>query len=267
VPSWFHLFASFVSFAVQHSKLVMVHVPLGGGGELVEATFVARPNRFVVEALLDGALVRAHLHDRGRLKETLIPGARLLLARRAGARRATAFQAVGAYVGEQLASIDTVLPNRLIDCALRAGALAPFAGYTHVRREATVGRSRFDFMLSDAAGRRCIVEVKSAGFVDTSGEALFPDAPTERGRRHLRELAEAAAGGERVAVVFVAQGCAGRVRVNDAIDPAFAQTLAAVAADGVEVYAYSCPLSPAGITLGPCVPVWALRRIVSRSGA
>jgi sugar fermentation stimulation protein A len=239
-----------------------VHVPLGGGGELVEAIFVARPNRFVVEALLEGRLVRAHLHDRGRLKETLVPGARLLLASRPGAHRATAFQAVGAYVNARLASIDTVLPNRLIEAALQAHALVPFARYAHYRREAQLGRSRFDFLLTDEHGQRCIVEVKSAGQVDADGRALFPDAPTERGRRHVLELAEIAAQGERVAVVFVAQGDAQHIRIDDAIDPAFASALVDVAARGVEVLGYSCSLSPAGITLGPQVAVVALDRIV-----
>ena len=98
---------------------MQIYVPLGGGAELVEASFVARPNRFVIEALLGGELVRAHLHDRGRLKDTLIPGARLLLAHKSGPKRATAFQAVAAYIGDHLSSIDTVLPNRLIELALR----------------------------------------------------------------------------------------------------------------------------------------------------
>jgi sugar fermentation stimulation protein A len=112
-----------------------LRVPLGGGGTVVEATFVARPNRFVVEAMLDGQYVRAHLHDRGRLEETLVPGARLLLVHKPGEHRATAFQAVCAYVGDRLASIDTVLPNRLMDLALRIGAVAPFSAKTQVGPE------------------------------------------------------------------------------------------------------------------------------------
>jgi sugar fermentation stimulation protein A len=230
-----------------------VHIPLGRGGEIVEAEFVSRPNRFLVEALLDGRTVRAHLADRGRLRETLVPGARLLLARQPGPGRATEFQAVAAYVGARLASVDTALPNRLVEAALRAGALEPFAGHPSVRREATVGGSRFDFALEGPQGR-CLVEVKSAGLI-VGGVALFPDAPTERGRRHVRELGELAAGGERVAVVFVAQGEAQAVEMYTAIDPGFAAELAAGRARGLEVYGYSCPLTPAGIALGPPVPV------------
>ncbi len=235
------------------------HTPLGRGGAIVGATFVARPNRFLVEALLDGAIVQAHLADRGRLKETLLPGARLLLARATGtALRKTQFQAVAAYVetpdGPRLASLDTHLPNRLIETALRQGALEPFAAYPHIRREVTVGASRFDFVVSDGA-RRCLIEVKSAGLV-LGDVALFPDAPTTRGARHLHELAELAGRGEQTALVFVAAGAQAQVvAINDAIDPAFSQALAHARQAGVAVHAYACPLDAAGITLGPSIPV------------
>jgi sugar fermentation stimulation protein A len=96
--------------------------------------------------------------------------------------------------------------------------------------------------------------VKSAGLV-LGGVALFPDAPTERGRRHVAELAGLAAQGQRCAVVFVAQGQAESIAMNTAIDPAFAAELARARAGGLEVYGYSCPLSPQGITLGEANPV------------
>jgi sugar fermentation stimulation protein A len=230
-----------------------VHVPLGGGGTIVEAIFLARPNRFLVEAELDGHVVQAHLADRGRLKETLVPNARLLLAHRPAPGRKTAYQAVAAVQDGMLTSLDTHLPNRLIEAALRASALEPFAGYSLVRREVTVGGSRFDFQLSDGA-RRCTLEVKSAGYVE-NGIATFPDAPTTRGRRHLLELAGIAAMSERAAVLFVAQGAARAIAMNRAIDPDFADTLRAVAAAGIEVHGYACPLTCAGISLGVALPV------------
>ena len=235
-----------------------IHIPLGFGRPLVEAVFRARPNRFLIEAEYAGALVLAHLADRGRLLETLFPGARLLLAQNDDPRRKTQFQAVAAIRmslhGESLASLDTHLPNRLIEAALRAQALAPFAACAQVRREVTIGASRFDFQVSDGT-THCTIEVKSAGFVD-NGVALFPDAPTERGRRHLEELAHLAEHGQRVAVVFVAQGVAQQVAMNTAIDPAFAATLQRVARAGVEVYAYACPLQRTGISLGEQIPVF-----------
>src|SRR4051812_2570759 len=93
-----------------------IHIPLGSGGALVEATFLSRPNRFLVNAELNGTVVQAHVADRGRLNETLLPGVRLLLACHAGAHRKTAFQAVAAIREvNDLVSLDTHLPNRLIE--------------------------------------------------------------------------------------------------------------------------------------------------------
>jgi sugar fermentation stimulation protein A len=230
-----------------------ITIPLGRGGAIVEGRFLSRPNRFLVEALVGDQVVQAHLADRGRLRETLVPDARLLLAHQPGPKRATSYQAVAAYVGERLASIDTALPNRLIEAALRAQAIAPFEGYPMVRREAVVGASRFDFLLEGPSGR-CLLEVKSAGLI-IAGVALFPDAPTDRGRRHLRELTELVQQGQRCAVLFVAQGNATAVAMHTAIDPRFAEELARAHANGLEVYAYSCPLSPTGIELGQPIPV------------
>lgn len=237
----------------------MIRIPLGQGGALVEAIFVARPNRFVVEALLDDRLVRAHLADRGRLTEALQPGRRLLLAHRPASGRATAFQAVAAIVPglddatERLIGLDTILPNRLIGAALRARALPPFAEYDRVRAEFTVGRSRFDFQLSGADGA-CLLEVKSAGHL-VGARALFPDAPTARGARHLGELAAVARQGARAAVVFVAQGDVAAIAMNTAVDPGFAAALHSAAADGVEIFGYACPLTRAGLALGAAVAV------------
>lgn len=237
-----------------------IHLPLCGGGRLVEASYIARPNRFLVEAALadGGKVVQAHLADRGRLKELLLPGARMLLAEKNGAARKTAYQVAGVYSGDVLVSLDTQLPNRLIEQALLRGALPQFSGYEHVRREVQhpegTHRSRFDLELSGPKGR-CIVEVKSANLV-IDGVARFPDAPTERGRRHLLELLELQRSGTRTAVVFCVQrGDAMAVAANRETDPAFAATLDEVAAAGLELYGYLCPLTPAGITLADPLPV------------
>lgn len=233
----------------------MIRVPLGRGAALLEGVFVDRPNRFLVRAELDGTLVEAHLADRGRLTETLVPGARLVLARTPGATRKTQYQAVAAWRAGMLASVDTQLPNRLVYAALTAGALEPFAACDQVRAEFKLGASRFDFLAANAAGARWIIEVKSAG-LEIDGVGLFPDAPTSRGLRHLAELAELARSGQPTAVVFVVgSGRARAMRVHRAIDPAFAAGLVSAAAAGVHVAAYACPLTLEGIVLGPRIPV------------
>lgn len=225
-----------------------VQEPLARGAPIVDATFVARPNRFVIEArLASGELVLAHCADRGRLL-WLRPDMPLLVGVRPEAGRKTGFQVAAAWSQEAWASLDTHLPNRLIERALHAGALAQFRGYATIKREARLGASRFDFRLDDGP-RLCYVEVKSAGNAH-DGMAHFPDAPTERGRRHMQELAALAQSGVRAAVVFVAQHATAQAVAPDrAIDPAFADALAAAAAAGVEIYAYRCPIERNGITL------------------
>ncbi|NJN19324.1 MAG: DNA/RNA nuclease SfsA [Oscillochloris sp.] len=232
-----------------------VRVPLIASGPLVEATFVARPNQLVVEARVGARLLRAHMADRGRLSDLLVPEARLLLAPRDEIGRRTAYQVVGVYAGTELVSLDTQLPNRLITAALSLSALPQFARYTRIQREVTIGPHRFDFRLSEGA-QSCVLEVKSVGkLVDRV--ACFPDAPTERGRSHVELLTRMASNGQRCAVLFVIQRHQARAFVpDDSIDPAFARLLRTAISTGVEVYAHLCPVGPEGITLGPGVPVF-----------
>ncbi len=231
-----------------------VQVPLVGGAPLVDALFVARPNRFVVEAELgDGQVVAAHVADRGRLL-WLRPGLPLWLGHKPAAGRKTAYQVAAVQRDGVWSSLDTHLPNALVAAAVVAGALPQFAGYPTMRREATYGASRFDLELR-GAGAPCVIEIKSVGDV-SGGVAAFPDAPTVRGSRHLHELIALRAAGVRTALVFVVQHAGGQViEANRAIDPDFAQALSDALAAGVEVYGYACRIERAGITLGSEIPV------------
>ena len=235
----------------------MLTVPLAFGAPLIEATFVSRHRQVVVYAQLGDEVVRAHMADRGRLLTLLVPGRRLVLAHRPEPGRKTTWQVVAAYGDNGLESLDTHLPNRLIRLALEQRALQPFARYTYVRREVTLGDSRFDFVLESDSEEQstCVVEVKSVGEL-RDGIGLFPDAPTSRGARHLLGLTALAQSGRRAAVVFVVQGSGVRaMQPNAAIDPAFAAALRAAVTAGVEAYAYACPFNLAGLTLGEEVPV------------
>lgn len=240
-----------------------IRVPLIASGPLVEATFIARTSQLLIEAQLNGKLVRAHMADRGRLNDLLIPNARVLLAPRDEIGRKTAFQVVGVYEGDELVSLDTQMPNRLVSTALANSALPQFARYTKIQREVTVGEHRFDFRLGEGLST-CYVEVKSVGLV-TQRIARFPDAPTERGRRHLEQFAIMSRNGQRCAMVFIIQRHRARALVpNDDVDPAFGRALRFALANGVEVYAYLCPLTVEGLHLGPPVPVFATADSVPR---
>lgn len=225
--------------------------------QALPARLVARPNRFVVVAALDdtGETVRAHCADPGRMRELLLANSRVYLSKSQDSSRKTAYDLhfVEHPASGQLVSVDSRLPNRVFAEALREGAIAPFADYSTVFSEVSVPsrvtergqtRSRIDFLLENRDSAQAWVEVKSVTLVENR-VALFPDAPTERGRRHLLELARLVQRySARAAAVFMVQRPdADLFRPNRATDPAFADALASVAQQGVEIYAYACTLS------------------------
>jgi sugar fermentation stimulation protein A len=213
-------------------------------GRYVRAEFVERPNRFVVRANVEGEIVAAHLADPGRLRELLLPGVELVLKRESGSHRKTAFTVFLVRHGEVWVCINTRVPNRVAEEALTQGLIEPLSGYAHVRREVVRGGSRLDFLLTSDGLSDCWVEVKSVSLVE-GRRALFPDAPTTRGARHLRELTEIAAGGERAAALFLIQReDVDAFSPHEERDPDFAQALRTAAAGGVEIYAYRCRVNP-----------------------
>lgn len=232
-----------------------VRVPLTTTGPITEATFVSRPNQFIVEVRLNGRTIRAHMADRGRLIDLLNPGVRLLLAPRDEVGRKTSFQVVGVYHGDEVVSLDTQLPHRLVVAGLAAGAFPQFVRYLRMQRDVTIGAHSFDFRLGEGL-HTCLLEVKSVTRV-SSGLARFPDVPTERGRVQFEALAQIARSGQRCAAIFIIQRHAAEALVPDeAIDPAFARALRTAITSGVEIYAYLAPLTPEGLTLGAPVPVF-----------
>ncbi len=235
-----------------------VHVPFET--PLVEARFVERPNRFLVFVTMNGQpeLVGVHLPDPGRLKELLIPGVRVWVRPAPGPNRKTRWSAVLTETPDRrgVVSIDTTLPNLLIRKALQAGALEEFRDRSYERAEFRHGRSRLDFLMSGADGRRLAVEVKSVTLVE-DGVARFPDAITARGARHVRELADLARRPDwAAAVLFVLQRDDGvRIEAARSIDPEFADALAEAQRAGVTVVGRRCQVRLDGISLGAPVPV------------
>ncbi|SFR14343.1 sugar fermentation stimulation protein A [Desulfoscipio geothermicus DSM 3669] len=222
---------------------------------LVEARFVERKNRFVALVTLDGREVSVHVPSSGRMGELLVPGAVVYLAPSGVAGRRTAFTLLLVEYGGILVSVDSLLPNRLLYRALQRGELPEFAGYTGVRREFPYREGRMDFLLAGDRGR-CLVEVKSVTLVER-GEARFPDAPSQRGVRHLEELALARGEGYRAAVVFVVQREDGEYFTpNDGCDPLFGRALRRAYQSGVEVYALGCRVEMHGVTLYGSMPVY-----------
>jgi len=208
-------------------------------GPLVEGTFVQRDNRFRATVLVNGRPLKAHVPNSGRLHELLIPGQPVLLAHVPAPHRVTDYDLVMVRLGDQLVSMDARLPSRLFHEAVLAGRLDAFAGYSHIQPEVQFGQSRLDFRL-EQAGELWYVEVKSVTLVE-DGCGLFPDAPTLRGLRHVRELVTARHQGHRAAVVFVIQrDDAHCFKPHTAADPDFTRALREAAEAGVEVHAFTC---------------------------
>lgn len=217
---------------------------------LIQASFLRRLNRFALEADLEGRAVQAHLANSGRLGEILRPGALLYLSPRPASHRKTAYDVALARKGRTLISVDARLPNHLVAEAIEAGKLREFQGYESFKREVAESGSRLDFAFTGSEGRRCLVEVKSVTLVER-GVALFPDAPTERGARHLDVLGRAASSGrtEALALFIVQRADARRFSPNREADPRFLEALRRAASCGVKVAAYTCRVTTRGVAL------------------
>lgn len=232
-------------------------------GPLVEGTFIQRDNRFRATVEVGGQPVWAHVPNSGRLEELFVLGRPVLLRQADLPHRKTKYDLLLVRVGEVLVSADARLPNKLVHEAMAAGRMSEFIGYDTIHREVTYGASRLDFMLEEDS-RRCFIEVKSVTLVH-EGMALFPDAPTQRGRRHVEELAQAVQEGKRAAVVFVVQReDAVMFTSNDEADPAFGQALREAASVGLEVYAYLCRVSRDEVVLDSPIPVVLQPSMITR---
>ncbi|KJS01023.1 MAG: hypothetical protein VR68_05910 [Peptococcaceae bacterium BRH_c4a] len=224
-------------------------------GDLREAEFVFRRNRFVGEIRLDGISELAHVPSSGRMAELLCPGARIFVAPQHRPGTKLKYRILLAEHRDLLVSVDSLLPNRLIHRALLNGFLPDLSAGGVVKREAAYGRGRFDFYLQETGRAGCYLEVKSVTLVE-GGVALFPDAPSERGARHLEELAAARLEGYGAVVVFVIQRadalCFSPHRDRD---PRFGEELSRAAQAGVEVLALGCRVSLGEVTLGDPLPV------------
>lgn len=250
--------------------------------ELVPVRVVRRRNRFVIEVTADDKSVTPlalHMPNTGRMSELLTPGTLGLAALDGGGKRKTAGTLLLVHYAERWVSVDARMPNRLFEQALRDGFIPSLRGYGEWRSEFPWAGGRIDFKLwTDASADAdettatasrpahpatnspvdsppMLVETKSCNLVEDA-IALFPDAPTERGARHLADLADAVAKGYRAAVVwFVQRDDARCLAPHREADPAFGEAFDNALAAGVEAYAYRCRVEPSGITVMDEIPV------------
>lgn len=221
---------------------------------IMQGIFLERPNRFIARVLVDGVLETVHVKNTGRCRELLRPGVRVILERAGHPGRKTAYSLIAVYKGDCLINIDSQAPNQVVREALAEGRLPEFGAINRIVSEVTYGQSRFDLAYWKQHGAG-FIEVKGVT-LERDGLALFPDAPTQRGEKHLRELMHAVQAGYEGCVFFLIQMQGPlQFQPNIAMDPCFSETLRQAYAGGVQVLAYDSQVTEAGVILGSPVTV------------
>ncbi|RQD71915.1 MAG: DNA/RNA nuclease SfsA [Tindallia sp. MSAO_Bac2] len=223
--------------------------------KVVEAEFLDRPNRFIAHVQLNGKEETVHVKNTSRCRELLIPGAKLYLEDKSHIPgRKTKYSVISVYKDNVLVNIDSQAPNAVIAEALLESRIEAFKNISLLKREVTFGSSRFDIYMEQGQ-QRCLIEVKGVT-LERDGVAAFPDAPTERGARHVKEMAEAVETGYRGAIMFlIKMKKPDRFTLNWRMDPAFAEAVCLAKEKGVEVMAYDSIVRKDEITIGKQLPI------------
>lgn len=224
---------------------------------LVKATFLQRPNRFIAHCAVDGTTHVCHVKNTGRCRELLYPGAQVWLEESDNPARKTRFDLVCVENRGYTVCMDSQAPNQVFGEWLRSGNCLP--GITAVKAESTYGSSRFDFAyerMTDVGPVKGFAEVKGVTLFDDAGFAFFPDAPTERGVKHIHELIAARRAGFEAMICFVLQrDDVHALYPNDKTHPAFGDALREAQRAGVMLTAVCCHVTPDSSTAHHRVPV------------
>lgn len=219
--------------------------------QMVKGKFLRRPNRFVAHVEIGGREEICHVKNTGRCRELLQPGAEVWCAVSDNPARKTKYDLITVRKGDYLINMDSQAPNRAAKEWLERGGLGPAEP---VKPEQKFGNSRFDFYL-ERNGQGMYLEVKGVTLED-GGVCRFPDAPTERGAKHLRELIAAKEAGFDAGVLFVIQMRPVKwLEPNDGTDPAFGKALREAKAAGVQVLAVDCRVTEDSMEIGEAVEV------------
>ena len=219
---------------------------------VTEAVFIDRPNRFIANVETADGIQRVHVKNTGRCRELLVPGVTVYLEEGTNQNRKTKYDLIAVNKAGRLINMDAQAPNRLFaEWAANGGFLADIES---IRSEYTYGASRLDFCLQTAEGLH-LVEVKGVT-LEEDGVARFPDAPTERGVKHIRELQRAVESGLKATICFVVQmEGVHHVEPNDATHPEFGAALREAAACGVNVIACDCSVEADSVVIRGRIPV------------
>lgn len=214
--------------------------------------FLARPNRFTAQIDINGTKVVAHVKNTGRCKELLVQNTKVILQKSDIPKRKTGYDLIAVWKNRQLINIDSQIPNKVFLEYLQSGR--HIEGITLIKPEVKYCSSRFDFYV-EAGERKIFVEVKGVT-LEENGVVMFPDAPTERGVKHLSELIMCTKEGYEAQIVFVIQMSNVRYFTsNNRTHPAFGETLIAAKKAGVKIIALDCVITENTLEIGKAVPV------------
>ncbi|MDO5147429.1 MAG: DNA/RNA nuclease SfsA [Eubacteriales bacterium] len=220
--------------------------------ELQKGLFVKRPNRFTAHINIEGKEELCHVKNTGRLGELLLPGAEVLVEAADNPKRKTNYSLIAVKEGESWVNIDSQVPNKAAEEWIRAGGW--MSDVISVTREKTYGNSRFDLYV-ETKEDDWFIEVKGVT-LNVGGTALFPDAPTERGKKHVEELITCVKNGYKAAVLFVIQRKGvERFAPFEKRQPEFAEALRRAKTEGVEILAVDCLVDREGIRVDKEIPV------------
>lgn len=207
---------------------------------MIHGKFLSRPNRFIAHVEISGNTEICHVKNTGRCRELLQPGAEVWCQESSNPNRKTKYDLICVQKGAHLINMDSQAPNAAAKEWLLAGGLGEIR---NLRPEFTHGDSRFDFAF-EKDGRQCFLEVKGVT-LEQDGVCAFPDAPTERGTKHIRGLIRAAQSGFGAYILFVIQmPDVKHIHPNDETDPAFGVALREAAENGVQILAMDCEVTP-----------------------
>lgn len=225
--------------------------------KVVKAEFIERPNRFIALVNIDGKTETVHVKNTGRCKELLVPHCTVYLAEGQNPARKTKYDLIAAEkkrnnLPELLINLDSQIPNNAAEEWLKNGGL--FSKNAVIRREVIFGNSRFDFYIEDQ-GDKIFLEVKGVT-QEYSGTALFPDAPTQRGVKHIEELIECTKKGYKAYILFVIQmKGVHELKSNDETHKAFGNALRRAHSAGVKIIARDCIVTPDSMVIDKDIPI------------
>lgn len=222
---------------------------------ILEARFISRPNRFNAKVLLNNEEIVVHVPNTGRCREILKEDARVFLREELNPTRKTKYDLIAAMKDNILINIDSQIPNKVVYEALQNKKIENLNKYSTINKEKTFGKSRFDFMLSTEEDEIYYLEVKGVT-LEKDGHCKFPDAPTERGARHIMELIEAKRQGYGAGILFLIQlDNVYTFSPNDETDIEFARALRLAKENGVDIMAYNCSVDEKSIEINKKVDV------------